>query len=240
LKQAGRHLRDLAMIYDHPQYRIMGDRSLLVEFGDHIGIDVHRKVRGLLVALNDDPLNGVIDTIPGYRSLLLIFDPLKTGMQTLQDQIENLLKTMDPSQLPQPRTVEIPVVYGGQYGPDLAWVADYHRITPEEAIRLHASRMYHVYMIGFMPGFPYMGELPKALVTPRRATPRTAVPQGSVALAQAQTGIYTARSPGGWQVIGRTPLRLFDVSKRPPALLQIGDRVRFRAIHEAEAGEWHT
>jgi len=226
------------MLYDHPQYRTMGDRSLLVEFGDHIGIDIHEQVRGLLLALNDHPLEGVIETIPGYRSILLVFNPLVIHPPTLREQINELVKNMDPSRMPEPRTVEIPVVYGGHYGPDLQWVADYHHIPPDEVVRLHTAQVYHVYMIGFMPGFPYLGELPEALITPRRETPRTAVPQGSVALAQAQTGIYTAESPGGWQVIGRTPLALFHVSRQPPALLQIGDRVRFFAIQERELEAW--
>jgi len=130
------------------------------------------------------------------------------------------------------------VVYGSEYGPDLEWVAGYHGITPDEVIRLHTEHTYHVYMIGFMPGFPYMGELPKSLITPRRETPRTVVPRGSVALAQGQTGIYSTQSPGGWQIIGRTPLALFEPGKWPPALLEMGDRVKFFAIDEEEIADW--
>jgi len=225
------------MLYSNPQYRVMGDRALLVELGDEIDVEVNNKVRELFVAIKADPLEGVVETIPSYRSLLLIFDPLKTTLSLLQNRVD-LLKTLDLSQLPEPRRIEIPVLYGSEYGPDLEWVAGYHGITPDEVIRLHTAHTYHVYMIGFMPGFPYMGELPEALITPRRETPRTVVPRGSVALAQRQTGIYSTQSPGGWQIIGRTPLTLFDPGKWPPALLEMGDRVKFFAIDEEEMTDW--
>ena len=216
----------------------MGDRALLVELGDDVDLKVNNRVRELFVAIKTDPLEGVVEANPSYRSLLLIFDPLKTTLSLLQNKIEKLLQTLDPSQICEPRRVEIPVVYGGEYGPDLEWVAGYHGITPDEVIRLHTEHTYHVYMIGFMPGFPYLGELPESLITPRRETPRTVVPRGSVALAQGQTGIYSTQSPGGWQVIGRTPLALFDPGKWPPALLEMGDRVKFFAIDEEEMANW--
>ena len=216
----------------------MGDRALLVELGDDVDLKTNNRVREFFVSIKTDPLEGVLETIPSYRSLLLIFDPLKTTLSLLQNRIQQLLQTLDPSQLPDPRKIEIPVVYGSEYGPDLEWVAGYHGITPDEVIRLHTAHAYHVYMIGFMPGFPYMGELPKTLITPRRETPRTVVPRGSVALAQAQTGIYSTQSPGGWQIIGRTPLMLFDSERWPPALLEMGDLVKFFAIDEEEMANW--
>ena len=226
------------MLFSNPQYRIMGDRALLVELGDEIDVKVNNKVRELFVAIKADPLEGVVETIPSYRSLLLIFDPLKTTLSLLQNGVHHFWKTLDTSQLPEPRRVEIPVVYGSKYGPDLEWVAGYHGITTDEVIRLHTTHTYHVYMIGFMPGFPYLGELPEALITPRRETPRTVVPRGSVALAQGQTGIYSTQSPGGWQIIGRTPFTLFDPGKWPPALLEMGDRVNFFSIDEGEMTNW--
>ena len=226
------------MLYRTPQYRIMGDRSLLVELGNHIGIDVNKRVRELFTTLKLAPLEGLVEVIPAYASLLLIVDPLKVRLSLLQKEIQHTLKTLDPSRIPEPKTVDIPVVYGDEYGPDLDWVARYHDITPDEVVRLHTAQIYHVYMIGFVPGFPYMGELPKTLVTPRRETPRTVVPKGSVGLAQAQTGIYASQSPGGWQIIGRTPLTLFNAAKTPPALLQMGDQVRFVAIQADEMARW--
>ncbi len=216
----------------------MGDCSLLVEVGDEIDIDVNQKVRELFAGLKTDPLAGVVDTIPGYRSLLIIFDPLKTTLRQIREEVQHLLRTLDPSQLPEPKTMKVPVVYGGEYGPDLKWVADYHGITSKEVIRFHTGHTYQVYMIGFMPGYPYMGELPKGIVTPRRETPRTVVPRGSVGLAQKQTGIYSTQSPGGWQIIGWTPLILFDSTKWPPGLLEMGDRVKFYAVKEEELVNW--
>ena len=132
------------------------------------------------------------------------------------------------------------MVYGGEYGPDLEWVARYHSMEVEEVIRLHTGSVYHVYMIGFTPGFAYMGELPAVLVTPRKETPRTAVPRGSVGVAQEQTGIYPSESPGGWQIIGRTPLKLFDPTKTPPTLLRMGDQVRFVAVSREDVKQWRT
>ncbi len=226
------------MLFKNPVYRKMGDCSLLVEVGDEIDIDVNQKVRELFAGLKTDPLAGVVDTVPGYRSLLIIFDPLETTLRQIQEEVQHLLRTLDPSQLPEPKTMKVPVVYGGEYGPDLKWVADYHGTTPEEVIRFHTGHTYHVYMIGFMPGYPYMGELPEEIVTPRRETPRTVVPRGSVGLAQKQTGIYSAQSPGGWQIIGWTPLILFDSTKWPPGLLEMGDRVKFYAVKEEELVNW--
>jgi inhibitor of KinA len=226
------------MLYHPPRYRVMGDRSLLVELGDHIGLDVNTRVRELAAALELNPPEGLVDVVPAYASLLLIFDPLRIDLRTLQKEIAHTLVTLDPSRLPEPKILEIPVVYGNEYGPDLEWVARYHHLTPREVVSHHTAHVYHVYMIGFIPGFPYMGELPKILVTPRRETPRTQVPKGSVGLAQAQTGIYPNPSPGGWQIIGRTPVKLFDALKTPPALLEMGDRVRFYAIEEEEWERW--
>ena len=228
------------MLYEHPTYRVMGDRSLLVELGNEIHLTVNQRIRKLLFALKKASLESVLDIIPGYCSLLLVFDPLKTTPRFLRKRIDHLFHNLDELALPDPANIEIPVIYGGKYGPDLPWVAQYHGIPPDEVIHLHTETIYHVYMIGFIPGFPYMGELPKALVTPRKKTPRTLVPMGSVGLAQKQTGIYPTGSPGGWQIIGRTPLSLFDPAKSPPALLEMGDRVRFYPVTEEEVSHWQA
>ncbi len=227
------------MPYDPPIYREMGDRSLLVELGKVIHIDTNRRVRKLFLVIEKTALKEVVDIIPGYCSLMLVFDPLKTSASLVRNKVDALLDKMDSFEIPETTEIQIPVVYGGKYGPDLEWVAEYHRISSDEVIRLHTETIYHVYMIGFIPGFPYMGELPEGLVTPRKETPRTLVPKGSVGLAQKQTGIYSTSSPGGWQIIGRTPLSLFDPSKNPPTLLKMGDRVHFyRATEEETIGHW--
>jgi KipI family sensor histidine kinase inhibitor len=208
----------------------MGDRAILVELGDGISPQVNQKVRALFVGLDAHGIKGIKEMVPCYRSLMVVYDPLVLTLPILKSQIDKLCYTLADAQLPGPRTVEIPVVYGGEYGPDLQWVADYHNMTPAEAIRLHTQPTYQVYMIGFMPGYPYMGEVDDALATPRRDTPRTHVPQGSVGIAQKQTGIYPVSSPGGWQIIGRTPVQLFDPQTKPPCLLEMGDTVKFYAI----------
>jgi KipI family sensor histidine kinase inhibitor len=171
--------------------------------------------------------------------LLIIYNPLILSVEKLKERLGGIEEGLQRTPFPEPKLARIPVVYGGPYGSDLDDVARYHRITPEEVVRLHCSKPYLIYMIGFMPGFPYMGDLPEALVTPRLKTPRLSVPSGSVAIAQRQTGIYSMESPGGWQILGRTPVRLFDPEKEFPVLLQMGDLVQFYPISEIEFKEWH-
>ncbi len=228
------------MLYEHPAYRIMGDRALLVELGDGISPLVNKKVRELFLCLKNNRVEGVVETVPGYRSLLIVYDPLKITLSALKERLNKLHTTIDRSEIPKPRTLEIPVVYGGECGPDLNWVAEYHKLSPEEVVRFHTGTTYQVYMIGFTPGFAYMGQLPEAIATPRRETPRTAVPRGSVGIAQSQTGVYPVESPGGWQIIGRTPLRLFDPEKWPPTPLEMGDLVKFLSIKEEEMARWEV
>jgi inhibitor of KinA len=218
----------------------MGDRALLVELGDGISPLVNKKVRELFLCLKNNRVEGVVETVPGYRSLLIVYDPLKITLSALKERLNKLHTTINRSEIPKPRTLEIPVVYGGEYGPDLDWVAEFHRVPPEEIIRLHTGTTYRVYMIGFTPGFAYMGQLPEAIATPRRETPRTAVPRGSVGIAQNQTGVYPVKSPGGWQIIGRTTLRLFDPEKWPPTPLEMGDLVKFLSIKEEEMTRWEV
>ena len=212
----------------------MGDRGLLVELGDGISRQINQKVRALFIALSGRETSGIKDLVPAYRSLLMVYDPRVTSLSSLKSQIMDIWDTVDEAQLPSPRIVEIPVVYGDEFGPDLEWVANYLKMAPEEVIRLHIQPTYQVYMIGFMPGYPYMGEVVDSLVTPRRETPRTHVVQGSVGIAQKQTGIYPVTSPGGWQIIGRTPIRLFDPQKNPPSFLEMGDQVKFYTITAKE------
>ncbi len=228
------------MLYEHPAYRIMGDRALLVELGDGISPLVNKKVRELFLCLKNNRVEGVVETMPGYRSLLIVYDPLKITLSALKERLNKLHTTIDRSEIPKPRTLEIPVVYGGECGPDLNWVAEYHKLSPEEVVRFHTGTTYQVYMIGFTPGFAYMGQLPEAIATPRRETPRTAVPRGSVGIAQSQTGVYPVESPGGWQIIGRTPLRLFDPEKWPPTPLEMGDLVKFLSITDEAIARWEV
>jgi inhibitor of KinA len=218
----------------------MGDRSLLVELGDDISPAVNQKVQELFSAIDRQRSKGILDLVPSYRSLLMIYDPLCISFDEIKAGIKDIWNNPDQFRLPQPQTVKIPVVYGGEYGPDLELVAQYHNLTPREVIDFHTRPAYRVYMIGFTPGFPYLGEVPDAIATPRRETPRTLVPKGSVGIAQRQTGIYPVDSPGGWQIIGWTPVKLFDPFGKPPSHLVMGDRVQFHAITAQEAGQWQT
>jgi KipI family sensor histidine kinase inhibitor len=226
------------MLYEKPKFRSMGDRSLLVELGDEISPAVNQSVQELFTALDIQGPGGILELVPAYRSLLVICDPLTLSLADLEIIIVEIHGNLDRLQLPEPRTVKIPVVYGARYGPDLAAVAQYHHITPAAVVRFHTQPIYRVYMIGFTPGYPYLGELPDAIATPRRKTPRTLVPRGSVGIAQKQSGIYSVDSPGGWQIIGWTPIRLFDPQRKPPSQLVMGDRVQFYSITAEEADQW--
>lgn len=222
------------MVHALPRFRPMGDRSLLVELGDTISPDVNRRVQQLMLQLQQAPLPGVREIAPGYRSLLVVYDPLTIAAAELMERIAEAAAQQGLAGLPQAKLLTVPVFYGGDYGPDLEWVAGHLGISSDQVIRLHTETVYRVYMIGFTPGYPYMGELPAALAVPRRSTPRTRVPKGSVGIAQRQTGIYPVESPGGWQIIGWTPIELFDPSRQLPSLLEMGDRVKFEAVRQVE------
>jgi inhibitor of KinA len=226
------------ILYETPHFRPMGDRALLVELGDAIHPEVNKKVRELFLALEERKVPGIKDLVPSYRSLMVVYDPLELPLVKLQNTVGDLWKRTDASRLPRPKMVEVPVLYGGNHGPDLEWVASYHHLSLEEVISYHTQPTYQVYMIGFTPGYPYLGEVPEAIATPRRQTPRTVVPQGSVAIAQRQTGIYPVQSPGGWHILGWTPLKLFAADKWPPSLLEMGDLVKFISIQEEEIPKW--
>ena len=221
-----------------PVIRHLGDRGLLVELGTGIDPAVNRCVRQLQRRIAREGIDGVLEAVPAYSSLLVVYDPLKAAPEALRRHIAGLCDFEAADAEEEHAIHEIPVVYGGSEGPDLDYVAAYHDISTDEVIRLHSGTVYRVYMIGFTPGYPYMGELPETLNTPRRETPRTHIPKGSVAIAQRQTGIYPVESPGGWQVIGRTPAVLFDARRERPSLLAMGDQVRFVAVSAEEAAKW--
>lgn len=220
------------------RFRAMGDRSLLVELGERISPEINRRVQDVMHRLKRAAVPGILELSPSYRSLMILYDPLRTTPRELQSAIVELAATGDDESLFSSAEHVIPVVYGGEHGPDLEWVAAHHGVSTDAIVARHSGCTYRVYMIGFTPGFPYLGELPADLDTPRRSTPRTRVPKGSVGLAQRQTGIYPADSPGGWQIIGWTPITLFDPRRQPPSLLNMGDTVRFEPIRAAEVDRW--
>ena len=212
------------------EFRRASDQSLLVYFGHQISLPAHEHIRKLLRLIELEPIPGVRNLHPAYCSLLLKFDPLKLRHDELQQILQKYLPRLKHLALAAPREIEIPVCYGDEYGPDLNEVCTLHGITPARAIELHTSTTYIVYFLGFVPGFAYLGELPEALITPRLPTPRRSVPAGSVGIAGKQTGVYPFATPGGWRLLGRTPLSIFQPDRTELSLLSLGDRVRFAPI----------
>ena len=217
----------------------MGEAALLITFAQVMSDAANNKALRLAQSLRELRLDGITDVVPAYVSTLVIFDPDQINLEDLEAEVRAKLPENLASAQPG-RSVEIPVEYGGECGPDLPNVARLHGLTEEAAIRLHTSRRYRVYFIGFMPGFPYMGRLPQGLATPRLPTPRVRVAAGSVGIAGAQTGIYPLASPGGWQIIGRTSQRLWDVYREDPSYLLPGDTVRFRQDAGSQELNDHT
>lgn len=221
-------------MYGQPRYLPAGDEGLLVEFGNEIHPDIHHRVYAMARAIEDASIRGVDEIVPSYRSLLVTYDPRLISFEDITDQLKGIEKTLSGVKIPEHRRVEIPTLYGGEFGPDLDFVASHHGLPPEEVIRIHSSQDYLVYMLGFTPGFAYLGGNLEKIATPRLKKPRVEVPAGSVGIAETQTGIYPIESPGGWQIIGRTPLTLFNPLRPPHFLLQAGDIVRFIPINEEE------
>ncbi|ROR02998.1 5-oxoprolinase subunit PxpB [Desulfosoma caldarium] len=217
-----------------PRFRHCGETALSVELGEGIDMDVNRRVHALHGALKRRPLAGILSMNPTYRSLFIHYDPALCSFERLMLTVQELLEEGGDAGNDLASCVDIPVCYGGELGPDLPDVAAFHGLTEDEVVRRHTAATYHVYMIGFTPGFPYLGGLDGRIATPRKKTPRPKVPAGSVGIAEKQTGIYPIESPGGWQIIGRTPLKLFDVHRDPPFLVEAGMQVRFYAISREE------
>jgi KipI family sensor histidine kinase inhibitor len=216
------------------RFQPASDQSLLVYFGEKITLDSHQRVRQLLRLLELEPIPGVRNLHPAYCSLLLNFDALELSHDELEMILRRYLGRLEDVRLPEPGRVEIPVSYGGEFGPDLDEVAAICGITPAQVIGLHSSNTYVAYFLGFVPGFAYLGELPDALATSRLATPRRSVPPGSVAIAGKQTGVYPFATPGGWRLIGRTPIAMFRPDRNGMSLVSIGDRVRFTPVSRAQ------
>ncbi|MCS7461189.1 5-oxoprolinase subunit PxpB [Paenibacillus doosanensis] len=228
-----------------PQYEPLGDSAVVIRLGDKIDTVVHRRVKALTAYLHACPFPGMIECVPSFVSVAVYYDPVQVlakqkerrcGWTTLFQTVCGLLAELierireEEAEPEAPRIVRVPVYYGGETGPDLDDVARHCGLEAEEVIRLHSGGTYTVYMIGFAPGFPYLGGMPERIAAPRRHTPRPLVPAGSVGIAGAQTGVYSVATPGGWQIIGRTPLRLFRPEADPPSFLRAGDVVRFYPI----------
>ena len=214
-----------------------GDAAVIVKFPERVDPAVNARAIGTAAALQGLGLSGIRDIVPTFRTVAVYFDPLRTDFERLVDELRRLAGEGRPeghplrtSQELDAEPITVPVKYGGQSGPDLADVARFAGVTQEEVVRLHSETVYRVFMIGFVPGFAYMGSVDQRIAAPRRQTPRTSVPAGSVGIAASQTGVYPSQMPGGWQLIGRTNIRPFDLSRDEVCLFKPGDLVRFVAV----------
>ncbi|MHB8091804.1 MAG: 5-oxoprolinase subunit PxpB [Syntrophales bacterium] len=221
-------------LFDEPRFRLSGDRALLVDYGEGIDLSVSEKVLAISSLLRRNLPQGVQAVVPAYRSFAILYDPLLTEPDILKREICSIENSPNNALRPETQVVSIPVCYGDELGPDINIVSSFTGLKPEEIIHIHSSREYPVYMIGFTPGFCYLGGMDERLRTPRRETPRVSIPAGSVGIAEMQTGMYPVESPGGWQIIGKTPLRLFAPERENPFLYKAGDRIHFEPISRNE------
>lgn len=214
-------------MWSEPKLVPLGEQAYIVRWSRSLDPAANAAVHALRRELDRNPFIGLIETVPSYAALTVMFDPIRCKPSAVIAALKRALEKAEPAEAADRRFVEIPTVYGGDAGPDLASVAEACGLTEPEVAKLHSGAVYTVAMIGFLPGFPYLFGLPAAIATPRKDVPRTRVPAGSVGIAGLQTGIYPLESPGGWQIIGRTDSVLFDPKRKRPNLLEPGDRVRF-------------
>src|SRR5262245_33192773 len=219
------------------RFKPLGDTAVQIRLGEGIDPEVNRRVRAACAALERAALPGVVEWIPSYTAVTVAYLPHVVRYDDLCRRLEAVVTSGTDVGVPASHRVTLPVCYGGEPGPDLEFVAAHHQLSAQEVIELHSRPEYLVYMIGFAPGFPYLGGLPERLATPRLEKPRIAVPKGSVGIGGAQTGVYSVDSPGGWRIIGRTPVPLYDPKQERPSLLEAGDHLRFRPVSAAEEAD---
>ncbi|MFE4814019.1 5-oxoprolinase subunit PxpB [Peribacillus simplex] len=228
----------------------LGDSAIVITFGDGMEYSIHKKIKLLMDLLEDEPFAGFIECVPAFTNLTVFYDPLVvykdqkqsndteiSPFEVVRSIMEMKLQGLKETKKLSHRTVSIPVCYGKEYGPDLEYVARYNDLTTDEVIHIHSTGEYLAYMIGFAPGFPFLGGMSEEIATPRRSSPRMTIPAGAVGIAGMQTGVYPISTPGGWQLIGQTPTKLFLPNVNPPSLLQAGDIVKFQPISDQEYKE---
>lgn len=219
---------------ENVRFLLTGDTSLTVEFGNEINEAINHDIRAYKIALEKAELPGIVELVPTYRSLMVHYDPAVLSYQELRDRLEKLLGDMAEIEIPPSPVLEIPVLYGGEMGPDLPFVAENAGLSEEEVIRIHSSTEYLIYMLGFTPGFTYLGGMSEKIAAPRLKQPRVKIPAGSVGIAGTQTGVYPIDSPGGWQLIGRTPVKMYDPDRATPILPEAGQYIKFYPVTQDE------
>lgn len=211
-----------------------GDSSLLIQFDSIIDPAVNARIAATVQLMREQQIEGVVDIIPAFCSLLINYDPRVISYDEMKTRMEKILSVEVAAGERRKKIYEIPVCYGGEYGPDLNTIAEHAGLTPAEVIDIHTSADYLIYMLGFLPGFTYLGGLDERIHTPRLANPRVRIPAGSVGIGGSQTGIYPMDSPGGWQLMGMTPVKTYDPNREIPILVEAGDYIRFVAVDEQE------
>ena len=217
------------------RFLFSGDSALVIEFGNEISVDINKKIRKMMDDIKKENIDGIVELVPTYCSLLINYDVLKIDYNTLVEKLKtflnNNLETVEGEEV---TLVEIPTLYNDEVGSDLSYVAEHNKLSKEEVIKIHTGTDYLVYMLGFMPGFTYLGGMSEKIATPRLESPRLQIYPGSVGIAGKQTGMYPSMSPGGWRIIGRTPLKLYNPDSDTPVYISSGDYVRYVSISEEE------
>ena len=221
-------------MYDKPRFLSAGDSALIIELGNEISEECNARVVSLSEEIRD--MTGVVEILPTYRSLLVYYDPSLIEFDEIKETSKEKWKTLKTLEI-KGKVFEVPVCYDDDFGPDLSFVAQHSNMSEEEVIRIHCSGNYRVFMLGFLPGFPYLGGMDERIAAPRLEKPRTKIPAGSVGIAGKQTGIYPLDSPGGWRIIGRTPVKMYDPEAKDPVPIRAGDTIRFVRISKREYEE---
>lgn len=216
------------------RYLLAGDSALLMEFGNEVSKQINANIRQTLENIEKKKVKGIIELIPTYRSITVEYNPLEIKYNELVKKLDECVADVKDDETGNVRLIELPTAYGGEFGPDIGFVAEHSGLSEEEVIKIHAGTDYLVYMLGFIPGFTYLGGMDERIATPRLKSPRLKIEAGSVGIAGTQTGTYPSESPGGWQIIGRTPLKLYDETKEPPVFINAGDYIRYIPISAEE------
>ena len=211
-----------------------GDSSILIQFGNSIDPDINARIAATVQLMKEQHIEGVVDIIPAFCSLLINYDPRVISYDEMKTRMEKILSIEIAAGARKKKVYEIPVCYGGEFGPDLPTIAEHAGLSEQEVIDIHSSTDYLIYMLGFLPGFTYLGGLDERIHTPRLANPRIRIPAGSVGIGGSQTGIYPMDSPGGWQLMGMTPVKTYDPDREVPILVEAGDYIRFVPVDRAE------